>query len=109
MSEHDPLDTSTQDARSDEAEKLARTARQVEIADLRWLMSGPRGRRLMWRLLDRAGVYRTSFNHSGSVTAFNEGQRNVGLQYLADIHRVCPEQFTQMLQEQKHDRSNADD
>ncbi len=43
------------------------------------------GRRAIKDLLDFCGVFKTSFNNSGSVTSFNEGHRNVGLKIMADI------------------------
>lgn len=79
-------------------EELAE-ARRKEVEDVKWLMAHKAGRRFMWRLLDRAGVYRTSFNNSGSVTAFNEGQRNIGLFLVAEIQDIAPEQYLAMIKE----------
>lgn len=69
--------------------------------DLRWLMSSPRGRRFMWWLLSQTGLYRPSFNNSGSVTAFNEGQRNVGLAVLGHVTDRCHDRYLEMLTEQQ--------
>ena len=52
------------------------------------------------RWLDRAGVWRLSFNPDALVTAFNEGQRNGGLRLLAQVTRHCPERYADMLREQ---------
>lgn len=68
-------------------------------ADIKWLMSSPRGRRLAWWLLDKAGVNRTSYSNSGSAMAFNEGQRNMGLMVQADIVSMAPERYMEMLVE----------
>jgi hypothetical protein len=73
--------------------------RRKEVEDMKWLMAHKPGRRFMWRLLELAGVYRTSFNNSGSVTAFNEGQRNVGLRYVAEIQELTPDHYLLMLKE----------
>lgn len=61
--------------------ELDRAAFELEVAmgDLRHVMSDARGRRFLWNLLGDCGLYRLSFNHSGSITSFNEGERNVGL------------------------------
>lgn len=80
-------------------QEAAKEARQKEVDDVEWMLGHPSGRRFMWRLLDEAGVYRTSFNNSGSVTAFNEGKRQIGLVFLAEIMAVAPQQFTAMLKE----------
>jgi hypothetical protein len=53
----------------------------------------------MWEWLGSTGLYRTSFHSSGSVTAFNEGQRNIGLMLNAAILDHCPEQWAVMQRE----------
>lgn len=90
--EPDPLE-SEQDAK-------VRDLRQQATEDLKWLMGHRPGRRIVWRLLDRAGVYRTSFT-GNSTTFFNEGARNVGLSLLSEIHEVCPDAYVLMLKESK--------
>lgn len=85
---------------SDEQVLLEEKARRQEVDDLRWMMSDKRGRRVMWRLLETTGVYRSSFT-GNSETFFREGQRNVGLKLLADIHENCPDAFVTMLKEHK--------
>lgn len=96
----DFLDTETIDARrkreTDEA-----NAEKTFVADLVWIMSSPRGRRFMWWLLSLCGVNRISFNNSGSITAFNEGQRNVGLAVQAKVSEHCHGSYLTMLDEQR--------
>lgn len=75
--------------------------RRVQVEDVKWLLAHKAGRRFVWRLLEQAGVYRTSFNNSGSVTAFNEGQRNIGLMLVAEIQELVPERYLDMLKERK--------
>ena len=74
--------------------------RLLEAEDFRWIMEHAQGRRFINRLLDRTGVYRSSFT-GNSETFFREGARNVGLQLLAQINDLCPEKYPQMLQEMK--------
>jgi hypothetical protein len=95
MKDHDPLDTNAPERGN--SEKLKR---QLEANDIRWQMSTKQGRRVMWRLLEKAGVYRTSFT-GNSETFFKEGMRNLGLFIVAEIHAHCPEQYTLMLNESK--------
>jgi hypothetical protein len=89
----------------DQEQEAARDAKQRELkreqdrADLERLMGTQWGRRFMWELLSQAGVFRLSYTGDESGTAFNEGQRNVGLRQLNEIHAACPEQYTKMLQE----------
>lgn len=96
----DPLDLEAQrrsregNAEQDKLEALAQSE------DLKWLMADKRGRRFMWRLLERTGIYRSSFT-GNSETFFREGERNVGLAVMADLMDFCPERYAQMIKEQK--------
>jgi len=85
----------------DEQSKRARFAADMEINDLKWLMSNKRGRRFVYRLLERAGVWRLSFNTNALSMAFAEGTRNEGLRLLAQLTEHCLDRYTEMLQEQK--------
>lgn len=82
------------------AEEIARNRRETELADVRWLLADPRGRRFFWRYLEHCGVFRTSFTGS-SETFFREGSRNVGLALMADMNEADPEAYVQMLAEAK--------
>lgn len=64
--------------------------------DLKWLMSSDRGRRLMHRFLSSTGQYVTSYAGDPHLTAFNEGRRQVGLVWFAEIRRLCPENELRM-------------
>ena len=108
MSNYDPLDLKGQDRQKEDRELRDRLERETEEVDIKWLMSSKRGRRVMWRLLDQAGVFKLSFNTNAMSMAFAEGNRNYGLRNLSLIHSLCPELYPTMLKEQGNDR-NADD
>ena len=91
---------SLDDARETLADK-ARFESELEIADLKWLMSNKRGRRFVFRLLERAGVWRLSFNTNALSMAFAEGTRNEGLRLLAQITKHCLDRHAEMLKEQQ--------
>lgn len=97
----DPLDIRAQEDAQAEADERNRLELQVEIDDLKWLMSNRRGRRVAFRLLERAGVWRLSFNTNALTMAFSEGQRNEGLRLLAQITTHCPDRHTDMLKESR--------
>jgi hypothetical protein len=80
-------------------EKRARRVRQRYDADFRWLMTDPRGRRLVWHWLGAARIYESSMGPSPEATAFNEGRRNAGLVLLADVNRICPADYATMMVE----------
>jgi hypothetical protein len=78
------------------------------ITDLRAILELPAGRRILWWLLETAGIYRSSF--TGNITTFfNEGQRQVGLTLLAKIHEAKPEAIVLMMQESKRREEHNDD
>lgn len=93
----EPADTSKEQSRRD----AAKLARQVEANDIKWLMGNKQGRRIVWRLLARAGVYRTSFAGVDAQTNFNEGARNNGLLLLADVNTHAPDAFAVMAAESR--------
>jgi hypothetical protein len=102
----DPTDLKRLERDAEAEEVGARERRRKELEDLRWLLGHPQGRRIVVRLLDEAGVYRSSFNHSGSVMAFNEGKRHVGLFLIAELTEASPDGFMKVLKE--HGRTKDD-
>jgi len=102
MSSHDPLDIRGQERAQAYKALRGKLAAQTEEADLKWLMCSERGRRIVWRLLDRAGVFRLSFNTNAMQMAFAEGNKNEGLRTLSLIHAHCPELYLVMVKEQNN-------
>lgn len=96
---NDPTDPRRQERDAEAEEAVAREARRKELEDLRWLLGHPQGRRIITRLLDEAGLYRTSFNHSGSVMAFNEGKRHLALFLTAELMEASTDGFMKVLKE----------
>lgn len=106
MSGHDPTDIVGQEARQERDAKRAKFLADQEVDDFKWVMSNKKGRRFVWRHLEKAGVFRSSFT-GNSETFFREGSRNLGLQVLAMVMEHTPEAFALMLKEQKeNERSN---
>lgn len=103
--EFDPLDSHAHDAVKAQDALTQRVKLEQEIEDFKYLMSLVQGRRFMWRLLEDAGVFRTSFSTDALSTAFKEGWRNQGLKLINLINEHCPKQYQQMLREQKSERS----
>jgi hypothetical protein len=99
----DPTDLAGQQLDKREAEERRRIARAREIADLKWLMRSPRGRRLMWRFMTMSRTFQLSFSPNAMQMAFNEGNRNLGLQLLDEVMTLCPELFPVMQKEHQDD------
>lgn len=104
---YDPIDREQQENEKRELEARKRLAREMEIQDIKWLMSSKRGRRIMWRLLDLSGPFRLSFDSNAMKMAFNEGNRNLGNQLLNEVMTLCPEMYPVMVKEQQNGRDGS--
>lgn len=104
MSTYDPFDLKGIEENKVKDALQSRLDKEAEEADFKWLMSSKRGRRIVWRLMDFAGVFRSSFSPTAMVMAFQEGNRNYGNRILAKIHKICPELYPIMMKENTNDR-----
>jgi len=80
--------------------------RDTELGDLRQLLKTKWGRRLVWRVLEKAGIHRTSFT-GNSTTFFNEGQRNIGLWLESEVTDADTNGYLQMIKENNKGDQNA--
>lgn len=67
--------------------------------DLEQVMGTTHGRRVMWRLLQSAGVGRSSFNTNAVLMARVEGCREFGEWLRRLLRKHCLDQFRQMENE----------
>jgi hypothetical protein len=96
-----PIDTATQEANREQVKLRHRLAALSEVDDIKWLMNSKRGRRIVHRLLESAGVFRISFHTNALQMAFNEGNRNQGNALLALVTEHCPDRYAELLNEAK--------
>jgi len=82
--------------------------RLQELNDIKSVMETPAGRRFIWRVMDRAGVFRGCFT-GNSTTFYNEGRRDMGLFVLNDVLETCPKLFSQAQDEQKETNEKRDE
>lgn len=97
-----PFDAGDPDHVRDRARKAKRRDRAHD-AVLGALMERAEGRAWLWELLGFCGVFQSSFAPNALEMARREGQRNVGLRLLAEINRVAPDGYMQMLKEQANE------
>jgi hypothetical protein len=92
----------TYDAGDPDAVRAKKTARELcleqEQADLAAVMATPEGQRVIWRILERSGIHRTSFDPNALKMAFFEGRRDTGLWLEAEIARHCQHRYLEMQQ-----------
>lgn len=105
---YDPM----RDPREDEAQakrEIDREEREQRLAveDLKWMAAHLSGRRVLWRLMARTGVFRNPFHTSGSVMAFKAGEQNVGQEILAQLMEHAPDAFTKMMKESAEEERRA--
>lgn len=94
-------DITAQEAHREGLKLRAQLAARTEVEDIKWLMASKRGRRIVHRILEGAGVYRLSFHTNALQMAFNEGNRNQGNALLALVTAHCPERYVELLNETK--------
>lgn len=99
--EIDPQDLIKQREVEQRSVEWRKQLREIEKSDFLWLMQDKRGRRFVWRLLDKAGVFRITYRPNSDEGVFLEGMRNIGLLLVADINEVCPEKYQVMINEQE--------
>lgn len=92
------------EAQVERAGKKVKQREDIDVADMKFIMGTPQGRRFMWRYLELCGVYTSSFQgESTHETAFKEGTRLVGLTLLNDVNLAGPQAYFQMIEESKRD------
>ena len=99
----DPLDTHAEEAEAQSRGDVAKVKRQQQVDDIKWLMAHAAGRRVVSRLLEESGAFRTSFHNSGSVMAFNEGRKQIGYFLTGELLEITPEGYMKLLKEYRND------
>ena len=83
-----------------------------ELRNLRWLMSGPRGRAVVWDVLVSCSVFTQDIGTSATSMAAYEGARSIGmtwfnlLHWYPDLFRFYPLMVNENLHVDR-DRSEA--
>lgn len=81
------------------AEKVAKLADRQRVEVITNIMSTIPGRAWMLDRLERCHIFATTFVNDALITAFGEGQRNIGLQDIDDIMQACPDKYILMMRE----------
>jgi len=99
MNAHDPTDIDAQERELLTAQERAKLGADLEKKDIQWLMGTPRGRRIVYRILDRAAVFQVTFDTNALRMAFAEGRKNEGYALLGLILAHCPDRYIEMIKE----------
>ena len=79
-----------------------RDPRTEELEDINDVMANVQGRRMMYRFLSQAGIYKTTYSKDAPEhnIFFREGMRNLGLWILNEVQESSPELYLKMLKEE---------
>ena len=105
--EPDPTDLEAARSLDEVSAQRKAKAREREVADFKWLMNDPRGRRFVWRLMTQAHVFRDTDAASVIELARAAGQRRQGLIVLDEVIKLCPEHWLTMVKDQAQDERPA--
>lgn len=76
--------------------------------DIARLMQDAGFRRFVWRLLEQAGIYHSSFRSDALQMARCEGRREQGLMLLDLVSSITPDEYLLMQQEAANERRELD-
>ncbi len=98
------------EAGTDDPRRATDWAREIEDADMQWLMADKRGRRIVARLMERTGQWRSTYAGNDRDSVFLAAQRDVTTPMFAWLLKSCPDRFLQMIKEwQSHERTKHDE
>lgn len=73
--------------------------RDQVISDLEAVLRLPQGRRVLSRIFEKCGVYRTAFTGDDDMTRLRLGEQNIGLWLIAQLDLVDPTEYPRLLLE----------
>jgi len=85
--------------------KDKRNAQQI-LNDYRTVLGTPEGRRLIYHILAKCGLYHVMFS-GNSRHFFNDGMRQIGVWLLAEINEADEEVYIKMQSEALERRRNG--
>jgi hypothetical protein len=90
-------------ARRTERDREARFTRAVQLT-----LAQPAGRLVFAELLERAGLYGSVFDHSGSMMYFKEGRRNFAIEMRAALE-AADDAAVELMDQEMRARKRAGD
>lgn len=89
------------EAAQEQARKAAELRERTKAEDIERIMQTPWGRRFVWSLLEDCHLLSTSYRLGEPVedAVFRDGERNIGLNIMGRINRVCPDLYAVMARE----------
>jgi hypothetical protein len=88
------------------AEEKQQTKREMELNDLHHVLGNPRGRRFVWRLLEKCRVFNTVWEPSAKIH-YNSGQQDIGHFIMSEIVEADEKYLLDMMKENKKESLNV--
>lgn len=104
--EIDEIDGSYNASDAEQVAKKRRASGKKRKSDediVKTIMSTQPGRAWILSILESCHIFAMSYTGEALSSAFNEGERNVGLKLLATVTRAAPDEYALMLKEKKTD------
>lgn len=76
----------------------AQLRRETEIAQLQELLNTKAGRAVLWRVLEKCGMYKESFT-GNSTTFYNCGRQSIGYWLLTELVEADKRAYIKMQEE----------
>lgn len=83
-----------------EARQKELRGRELELNDMKNVLSTPYGRRFVWRILGHCKVFESIY-HGSSLIHYNSGKQDVGHYLLSEISDADQNALFKMMQEMK--------
>jgi hypothetical protein len=80
-----------------------------ELSDIKEVMKNPSGRRFMWRLLSKCGIWRDGLGRTDQMTYVFVGRRQIGLEQMHALLDASPDLWNQMLEENRTIQEELED
>jgi hypothetical protein len=74
------------------------------MLDLEAVLTLPQGRRFVMSILERAGLYRSSYTGDEAATNHRLGEQNIALWLLAQMEQLSPTTYPQLLLDVARDK-----
>ena len=81
--------------------------RRQELVDMQWVLSDRRGRRVLWRIMERCGAFATVWDPNAAQMGRKAAWQELGQWVRDELTEARPETFLQMMQEHLKENSNG--
>lgn len=95
------VDNAADESQVKNAERLEKLAENQQREDIKWLMSSPSGRRIVWNILERCEVNGSIFTNDPYILSYRSGQQDIGHWLLGIVGTHDNEGLFTMMKEHK--------